>query len=274
MEKGDKTALVNLGQGKLAKKVYKDILQEPGKKISTALSTVVDVSNTVIWPIKWANERAKLYFESNIEKYKKRLQSISENEIVSVPSEIATPILDRFTYVSNDQLSSAFVELLCSASDENKVEFAHPGFIRIIDRISPDEAKILQYFKLHSSCAALSVDHFENPDIEYQYFQILLQATLIPSAIELNFPSNIGIYLDNLTSLGLINYHDHYFISLKDDFDLIKKEHRDHLKIFDKYDEVRLSVAKKETMGMFKTTDFGEMFLQACISTNTEDYNT
>jgi hypothetical protein len=145
MEESSKVnALINIGQGKLVQKIYEDLLSEPSKKAGLALSTIVNVGNTVLWPVKWFNERTRIYFESNLKKYEKNLQEVPEDEITEVPTEISNPILDRFVYVSNEELSDAFVKLLTSASSSKTAKNAHPGFIQIIDRISPDEAKILK----------------------------------------------------------------------------------------------------------------------------------
>jgi len=44
-------ALVNIGQSKVAEKAYDDLLSEPSKKAGNALGTIVNIGNTVLWPI-------------------------------------------------------------------------------------------------------------------------------------------------------------------------------------------------------------------------------
>ena len=69
-------ALINLGQGKIIEKAYDDILSPPAKKVGMALSTIVDIGNTVLWPIKFLNERTRIYFENNLAKYETSLNNI------------------------------------------------------------------------------------------------------------------------------------------------------------------------------------------------------
>ena len=54
---------------KVAEEAYKDILSNPGKKIGEALGTIMNIGNTLLWPVKWANERTRIYFENNLKKY-------------------------------------------------------------------------------------------------------------------------------------------------------------------------------------------------------------
>ncbi|NHQ68910.1 Abi-alpha family protein, partial [Elizabethkingia miricola] len=126
--------------------VYDDIISNPSKKVGETLGTIIDISNTLLWPIKWANARTRIYFVNNLKKYEEKLSRINLEKIIEVPTEISMPILERFTYVSNEEIGNAFVNLLTSASNIDTVQFAHPSFIQIIDRLSPDEARIIKYF--------------------------------------------------------------------------------------------------------------------------------
>lgn len=265
-EESNVNALINLGQGKVVQKVYEDLLSEPSKKAGQALSTIVNIGNTALWPVKWFNERTRLYFENNLRKYEKKLEEIPEKEIIEVPTEISNPILDRFTYVSNDELSEAFVKLLASASSSKNVKDAHPGFIQIIDRISPDEAKILKYLSIVDAIPILTIRHFNNPEKKSQYQFVLQEETGLVDKVELNFPENLNTYLNNLESLGLIGRRTYYLTILESEFDIINKN-IEHLSnsVFNKYDENELKRAKKEVKEMYEKTNFGNMFIRACI---------
>ena len=156
-------SLINLGNNKVVEEAYKDILSNPGKKIGEALGTIMNIGNTLLWPVKWANERTRIYFENNLKKYENKLSQLEDDKIIEVPTEISMPILERFTYVSNEEISNAFVKLLLSASNVDTIQYAHPSFIQIIDRLSPDEAQIIKYFS----------KNFAVPYIDFSKFNLL-----------------------------------------------------------------------------------------------------
>lgn len=265
MEEQKINALINLGQSKIVEKAYDDIVSQPSKKMSTTLSTILDLGNTVLWPVKWFNERTRIFFENNIRKYEEKLKDIPDEKIVTVPTEISKPILDRLIYVSNEELQNAFINLLTCASSSDTIHLAHPGFISVIDRLSPDEAKILIYFKDNPVIPRLDIKCQNKNDDNFVF--IRLNETGVENIITLTFPKNINIYLDNLVSLGIIISTDYFHTALLDrfeeiansfvsDFNELKNEgdsEEDHLKrrILDK--------------GMYRLTDFGNLFLESTI---------
>jgi hypothetical protein len=186
-------ALVNIGQSKVVEKVYRDLLSQPSKKAGNALGTIVNIGNTLLWPIKWANERTRLYFENNLNRYEKELEKIPEEEITEVPTEISMPIIERFTYTSNEELSKAFVNLLTSASSVKNINKAHPGFIQIIDRLSPDEAILLRYLSSIIGIAALTIRHHNKKEKSSEYVYVFQNKTDIEKKVTgLIFPQNIN----------------------------------------------------------------------------------
>jgi len=259
-------ALVNL-QTKVVDKTYNDLLSKPSKKAGNALATIVNVGNTMLWPIKWVNERTRIYFENNLKKYEQKLENISEEKITEVPTEISMPILERFVYTSNEELSNAFVNLLASASSTDTINTAHPGFIQLIDRISPDEAILLKHFKSNPAVPALSIRHHNNPKEKEQYIFVLKDKTGLDVKVpDIRFPENLNIYLNNLESLGLIHYSDYYYIELDKEFELIEKQYSKLLKDqFNEYELKDLNRVKREDKGMYELTDFGKLFISACI---------
>ncbi|MBK9630355.1 MAG: DUF4393 domain-containing protein [Saprospiraceae bacterium] len=259
-------ALVNLGQLKVIEKAYDDLISPPAKNVGIALSTILDIGNTALWPIKWLNERTRIYFQTNLKKYEERLNQISEVNVTEVPTEISMPILQRFTYVSNEELSNAFVKLLASASSIETISIAHPGFIYTIDRLSPDEARILTYLKDKNDIPSIDVKYYEDPKKKI-FSHIALNVTGIESKTQLDNPQNINLYFDNLISLGLIKLADYYHEDLENNYkelvDTLKEKIQLHQKkgIEDKQFERQIKFDKK----MYLVTNYGLLFLEACI---------
>ncbi len=269
MDETKVNALINIGQSKIAEKVYDDIVSDPSKKAGSALGTIVNIGNTVLWPIKWVNERTRIYFENNLRKYEEQLSKIPEEKIVEVPTEISMPILERFTYTSNEELSNAFVNLLTSASSIDDINKAHPGFIQIIDRLSPDEALLLKYLINVDSVAALTIRYhkdFMMPEKKSQYVDLLENVTLLEKRVDLKFSENIAFYLDNLCALGLLQAKEEFYTSLENDFIEIEELHKEYLDIvFNVYNNDELKKAKTTLKKMYEKTYYGKLFIQACI---------
>lgn len=265
-EENKVTALVNIGQSKIVEKAYDDLLSPPAKNVGTALSTIIEIGNTVLWPIKWLNERTRIFFQSNLKKYEEKLNQIPEEKITIVPTEISMPILQRFTYVSNEELSNAFVKLLTSASSTDTLSKAHPGFIYIIDRLSPDEARILTYLKKQSSIPRIDIKYRDEPG-KTTFNYVALNETGLERVIELNNPDSLTLYLDNLVSLGLISLQDYYYTDLEDSYKELEEMFQERINSFrqegieDKDFKRRISVDKK----MYLVTNYGHLFIDACI---------
>ncbi len=259
-------ALVSIGQSKVVEKTYDDLVSPANKKLGTALSTVIDLGNTILWPVKWANERVRIFFESNLRKYEKKLSEIPEEKITPAPSELSFPILERFTYVSNNDISNAFVKLLTSASSTDTISLAHPGFVAIIDRLSPDEAKILNYFKGAEAIPKLTLSFYDSDEMS-TYVTAFHDYTGLEKKIELLFASNIGIYFDNLTSLGLIEKTTYYFKQFEDEYSEIEKVYPDIIDAIKPKDITPENEKRRryQQKGMFTLTEYGKLFIDACI---------
>jgi hypothetical protein len=264
MSENKTNTLINI-EGKVAEKVYDDAGSPAAKKLGLALSTIADIPNTLLSPIKWANERVQLFFDNNNAKYKQRLEAIPEEKIVPVPTEIAIPILNRFQYVTNEALSEAFVNLLANASSSDTAALAHPSFVSIIDRLSPDEAKILMHFKEHTAIPAINVLYHPNIFYRNNYIIILDKVTAIEFDLDLTFPMNCPAYFDNLTSLGLMGHATYFWKGFEERFNAIVEKYADLIR-FKKPDSTNEEDYVKNMNnegGMFILTDYGKLFLDA-----------
>ncbi|WP_339878589.1 DUF4393 domain-containing protein [uncultured Algoriphagus sp.] len=265
-EQSKVNAIVNIGQMKVVEKAYDDLIGPPAKNVGTALSTIIDLGNTVLWPIKWVNERTRIYFQANLKKYEERLNNIPEKYITEVPTEISMPVLQRFTYVSNEELSNAFVKLLTSASSIETISKAHPGFIYLIDRLSPDEARILTYLKNKKDIPRIDIVFHEDPS-KSTFVHIALNVTSLQKAVNLDNPQNIDLYFDNLVSLGLIRLVDWYHTNLEEEYKELENSMKEIIQEYkkegveDKVFDKQITIEKQ----MYLVSEYGQMFLDASI---------
>lgn len=129
------------------KEVYGDLAKPGVQQVGKALSTIIGLGNTMLWPLALMNEKAKIALESNLERYRNKLKDTLPDEVCEVPPEIGVPIAEKLSYVTNEELSEMYTELLANASQINKANVAHPSFVNVINNISPDEAILIKSIK-------------------------------------------------------------------------------------------------------------------------------
>jgi len=245
--------------------IYGDLAQPSVKKVGTALETVIEFCTSIMLPIKLQNEKWKLNFEKRLIDYKEKLNEIEEDKIIEVNPQIGTPILEKLSYTTNDEIADMFLNLLKNASSSDTINLAHPSFVQLIERISVDEANILKY--LHSNSNVPYVTYRLKRKGEEGFIEVMKKTTLIPQNVDLIFPYNIKTYLDNLLSMGIIfdcdgkyRVDEEIYKTIYEftNYDNLENTYKITLK--DKFQEL------EKTKSYFELTDFGRTFIDACIS--------
>ena len=241
--------------------IYEDLAQPSVKAVGQALGTVFEFSTSFLLPVKLLNEKFKMNFKKRITEYEKKLEEIPEEKRCEVHPQVGTPIIEKLSYTTNDEIADLFTTLLANASNIDMVNTAHPVFISIIERLSPDEARIIKYLKGKEDIQYC--DFRGNVKNGNGYNTIIEHATLIPQEVHLAFPKNVNAYLANFVSLGIL-------------FDMVGTYRIDQtiynkIKEFYGFEKLKTQLAPnvfKEVVAnnsYYKVTDFGKLFIQACI---------
>lgn len=241
--------------------IYGDLAQPSVKKVGTALETVFEFSTSLLLPIKLLNEKFKVNFEKRLNDYKDKIEQIPEEKLCEVNPQIGTPIIEKLSYTTNDEIANLFTNLLAIASSTDTVNLAHPAFVQLIERLSVDEARIIKYLlnKDIIPCVSFRAHLNENKG----FHEVLRNGTSLQFEIELLFPQNIKTYLDNLTSMGVLDISH----------GLHKKDQKLYEPIYEKYDYenvnenyTKTSVFEKVSKenSYYQITDFGKAFIIAC----------
>lgn len=284
--------------------LYKDLFKPGMKKAGEALATVIDGANLILLPLKLANSKSRVYFDNNLKKYSDKINECSNQTLSQVPQYVGLPILDKLIYLDENELSDAFINLLTKASFEETLKFVHPAYLAILERLSADEAKILFYYKNQENIPFFDLyvhkyiekikkpDHFDNEKvktadqikemIEYTtqdkqsiYIKLYENLSGIENKVELLFPENIQIYIENLALNGLIkferklhnkNYLERYEELVKEDYKIIYEEAKENISNIneEKGEEMELELDIRK--GFIEFTDLGKGFLSACIN--------
>ena len=241
--------------------IYQDLAQPSVKAVGSALGTVFEFSTSFLLPVKLLNEKFKLNFKKRLNEYKEKLEEIPEDKRCEVHPQIGTPIIEKLSYTTNDEIADMFTTLLANASNADMVNNAHPSFVNMIERMSPDEARILSYLK-------------DKIDIQYcnfygdakdgeGYATLVDHETLLRNEIEFNYPQNLNAYLANFISLGIIIDKAGIFRIDKTIYNKI----RDEVNLKKLEDALVPQTYKSITVeeSYYEITDFGKLFIKACI---------
>ncbi len=202
---------VNADLNQLLCMVYGDLISPSFRKIGQAFGILAGFLPTLLLPLKLKSELADINFKYCIDKYQKELESISDEEIVEVPPALGLPILDKFTQVTDDYIREMYVSLLFSASSKSTANLAHPSALRIIESLSPDEAKIINYIRSETNVPFITLQHKLGNKRGFRTIDKYLLG--IENKVELAFPENMPLYIDNLLASGLYHYESGLFLT-------------------------------------------------------------
>ncbi|MEP0985564.1 DUF4393 domain-containing protein [Ekhidna sp.] len=286
------------------KEVYKDLLQPGMRKIGSSLETVFELSNSILLPIKLLNERSRMIFDRNMKRYAEKLDNIPDDKLSQVPPYVGLPILDKLTYLSDETLAEIFINLLSKASTNETLNLVHPSYISTLNDLSKDEATILFEFNnqedipfidiylnktVHSKKKPPNFDKKgpksrdelkESIDYTFQDKQIVdiraaWNLTGIEHFINLDFPENIDIYINNLDRQNIIEFErSNYNLNQITIYEALEGEH--YKKIIDGYREDAISLESENDdgftafklnvkRGRIQFTDYGRGFMNACL---------
>lgn len=241
--------------------IYGDLAKPSVTAVGKALGTVFEFSTSFLLPVKLLNEKFKLNFKKRLDEYKEKLEQIPEEKQCEVHPQIGTPIIEKLSYTTNDEISDLFTTLLANASNIDMVNTAHPSFVSMIERMSPDEAKILKYLKGKEEIQYCT---FNGNVLDGKGFQTLEDhVTLLSSEAGLLFPQNANAYLSNFISLGILMDMSGQYIMEESIYNQIKKmwglKQKESQLVPNTYKSISV------TESFFEVTDFGKLFIQACI---------
>jgi len=246
----------------LMKLVYGDLLQPGVRNVGKALATVLDSANTLLLPLRLVNEKTDALFKHHMEEFRKSLEGKPPIEIVEIPAEIGIPILERFTYVSDETCSELFHNLLSASAQKNSANKAHPSFIAVIDQMCPDEAKMLKElaYGKPSYIPHVSAEFRFKPTGAFS--DMFGKLTGLERRISLQFPENVALYFENLIKLGLLkdneNRHWHGSDQL---YHGLEKLYSDILTNIREAGDAEREY--RVYWGYYSQTHYGELFLDA-----------
>ena len=241
--------------------VYKDLLRPSAQVIGESLKAVLEFASTPFMALQLQNDKLKLNLKKRLDEYAQKLDSIPEDKRCEVHPQIGLPIIERLTYTTCDEIADLFTSLLASASSTDTANTDHPAFISMIERMSPDEAKILEYLKDKEDIQYCDINAYSNQNSGYD--TLAEHVTMIEDDVALIYPENSNAYLANLVSLGILRDEKGTFKMDKTQYNRIREKCHIEELTASAVPEIYKSIKVEESY--YQVTPFGRLFIQACI---------
>jgi len=253
--------------------IYEDLAKPGVQQVGKAIGTSLGLANIALYPVKYLDTYCTLILKENLEKLRQKLKGENIEKISTVPPEIGKPLLDKLFYVSNNDLSDLFINLLSRASKKDEAYLAHPSFANILSSLSPDEAKILNYLAPREFIRCISL-RWEKSEEDYggvstvTYFYTKRALIGIEKRIDISFPENYYMYFINMSRLGLVEFQED---SMIDEYMTPAEEYNDIIKHYgNSIHEGEIDnngYTSRIMLGRVDLSELGIMFVKACTDT-------
>jgi hypothetical protein len=199
----------------LLRDIYGDVAKPSIKHLGDALSMVAETSTSLLLPLKFWNERRRIIFQNNLDKFQLEITTATKQGHTVIPAapEVANVLVDKLTYVSDDALVDLMVKLLRRVSIEDECKLAHPRFVEIVSNLSPDEARILKCTSRSETFRIIGLVARKESDsggiTETLVRRLPCRClTGLEARTKILFPENMYKYLISMQSLGLLTIHE------------------------------------------------------------------
>ncbi len=134
--------LVEILDSKTAEKIYNDGLSGAVSETGEALTDIAKTVRLFTAPFQIAaayQDRLRLWIARVV-------RNVPEERRIKAPARIAGPVFEELRYLDDkDVIAEMYLNLLSKAIDKERINDAHPAFVKIIGHLCPDEALILHY---------------------------------------------------------------------------------------------------------------------------------
>ena len=130
-----------------------------------------------------------------------KLKNIPADCIVPPTARITVPTIQKASITEEPEIRELYANLLANSMNAVVKNGVHPGFVEIINQLSPDEAKILRYFSVHKVIPTITL-RAENENGEG--VDVIKNFSDIGEKSQCEETYNLNKYFDNLIRLGLV----------------------------------------------------------------------
>lgn len=258
----------------------KNALPETVSAVDHALSSVL---NIVGYPANYVNEYAKFSLGKLQKKLNEKLLNISPDKVVSPPIHIAAPILEKSRFTADcEELHNMFALLLATAMDYDTQSLAHPAFIRVIEELSPLEAKILSnenFDKGYNAMASLRIQErrkdsrfIKNP-LSNDFRMLSTGRSLIEHMISYQSLNDLSVeqlvlsssITNNFIRLGIFEFPSGTHVSSEKPYEKLTAAIKDYIDYRSNLETLPHNYEYAIIPEAVVLTEFGKRFIAACV---------
>lgn len=194
------------------------------------------------------------------EAIRKKIEAIPAERLTEPEPYVVVPAIQQLGYShSSEELRELYANLIVSSMDIEKKEHVHPAFVDILKKLTPDEAKIIQYFKDRDFIEYLDLRAFIKEE-GGGFRTIANHKTLLSDEVNFFVPDNELAYLQNLVCLGILKDCEGVWKVKEDNYRLIEnKLGLESLR--NQYIPNRFKSIDSEK-SFYEVTDFGRNFIK------------
>lgn len=236
-------------------------LKSSGKTIGKIAAGTIDMALSPASIMVWGWEKIK---EKVIESVQEKLEGVPEDELVKPDIHIVGPALMAMSFCAHeDDLREMFANLLAASMKLANKDKVHPSFVETIKQLQPDEAKILRYMgrtrdtQIPVADVIMSLRGWQN-SILYE------NASQICNLSECELLGNDGVYLENLTHLGLLTRPLGQKLCYKEKYDWVNHH------IYNGF--TKDGCGHKWEYGFFRLTNYGKRFIETCVDSELDQW--
>lgn len=250
------------------KEVVKDAYADGIKPILKPTGDIVGMVPRAIKAALLPCEKWILNREYNLAETKKLLESkladVDPKNIKSPEAYIAVPTLQYISYcMDNEELRNMYANLLASSMNTIIKNGVHPGFVEIIKQLSPDEAKILKFFSKEEMLPTITLRAKNDKE---EWMNIISDFSNVGELANCEETLEIGVYIDNLIRLGLIEKGTGSNVLVNDELYKNLENHEYIKRAKQKIKELEVGYNKPEIRKSYiYLTSFGEQFCEICL---------
>ena len=225
--------------------------------------TVAKAVNAALEPLRgavWAYEEAK---QAVYERVVEKLKHVPPERIKTSDPRVVGPTLEALKFAGQEtRLREMYANLLATSLDSEMAHNAHPSFVQIIDSLSPDEARIMEFMAARRDFPT----HFPVIDVVLAKGKgrtniITRCFSLLGEQAACEHPNLVISYADNLCRLGLVEIPAYKHLAEPGLYEPLEI----HELVNTIREQYKNQGEVKIERGVLRPTDFGVQFCQACV---------
>lgn len=262
-------ALIEVSK-EVAKELYNDTAKPTAKNIGGFLGALSGFFNhVVVYPLKKLNaryEQKAIAFEREMEREYNNIPEVNRTES---ELHIVGPAMESLKYnIMNDDLAKMFASLLISDMDNRTQNLCSPAFVKIIEQLSPIDAKVYKYIVEEFRFGAL-------PICSAKLCTLNDERQVYHARLPLYFSrNNMGIdafvfssAISNLEHLGLIDFTFVQFFTDTKVYDSIVETDKYVIEAISGFNSIGITDIRvvTERQGLIRINDFSKSFAKVCF---------